>query len=193
MAIEAGASIPRAHRLGHQRIISALRLLYHDPPDGARKSKAVFTRARPRELCSRALAKGIKSPWIPVNCFGGGFLPRCYFPQRRSPAYPFFRKEKIHSCVQGGKYDASTLYQRSRAHARWGVQTRISYRGAFFFTKKAYCGNQTVCVAEVRKSVQTQPPLFPPLRSPSNNGNPFPMRRQRRISEFGEAEFLSAL
>ncbi len=27
--------------------------------------------------------------------------------------------------------------------------------GAFFFTKKAYCGNQTLCVAENRKSVQT--------------------------------------
>ena len=26
---------------------------------------------------------------------------------------------------------------------------------AFFFTKKAYCGNQTACVAESRKSVQT--------------------------------------
>ncbi len=64
--------------------------------------------------------------------------------------------------------------------------------GAFFFTKKAYCVNQTLCVAEGRKSVQTQPPLFPPLKSPSNNGNPFPMRRQRRISEFGEAEFLGA-
>ena len=25
----------------------------------------------------------------------------------------------------------------------------------FFFTKKAYCGNQTICVAESRKSVQT--------------------------------------
>ena len=38
--------------------------------------------------------------------------------------------------------------------------------GAFFFTKKAYCGNQTLCVAVVRKSVQTQPPLFPPFKSP---------------------------
>ena len=44
--------------------------------------------------------------------------------------------------------------------------------GAFFFTKKAYCVNQTLCVAESRKSVQTQPPLFPPLKSPSNNGIP---------------------
>ena len=26
--------------------------------------------------------------------------------------------------------------------------------GAFFFTKKAYCVNQTACVAESRKSVQ---------------------------------------
>ena len=34
--------------------------------------------------------------------------------------------------------------------------------GAFFFTKKAYCVNQTACVAEGRKSLQTQPPLFRP-------------------------------
>ncbi len=27
--------------------------------------------------------------------------------------------------------------------------------GAFFFTKKAYCGNQTLCVAVIRESVQT--------------------------------------
>ena len=36
--------------------------------------------------------------------------------------------------------------------------------GAFFFTKKAYCGNQTFCVAESRKSVQTQPHPFSALK-----------------------------
>ena len=42
--------------------------------------------------------------------------------------------------------------------------------GAFFFTKKAYCGNQTLCVAGGRKSVQTQPPLFPPLKRWDSKG-----------------------
>ncbi len=41
--------------------------------------------------------------------------------------------------------------------------------GAFFFTKKAYCGNQTLCVAESRKSVQTHPPTPSALK---NNGIP---------------------
>ncbi len=45
--------------------------------------------------------------------------------------------------------------------------------GAFFFTKKAYCGNQTVCVAESQKSVQTQPhPFSAPKKALENNGNP---------------------
>ncbi len=39
--------------------------------------------------------------------------------------------------------------------------------GAFFFTKKAYCVNQTACVAGGRKSVQTQPHPFSPFKSPS--------------------------
>ncbi len=36
--------------------------------------------------------------------------------------------------------------------------------GAFFFTKKASCGNQTLCVAESRKSVQTHPHHFSALK-----------------------------
>ena len=36
--------------------------------------------------------------------------------------------------------------------------------GAFFFTKKAYCVNQTACVAGGRKSVQTQPHPFSALK-----------------------------
>ena len=39
--------------------------------------------------------------------------------------------------------------------------------GAFFFTKKAYCVNETACVAGGRKSVQTQPHPFSPFKSPS--------------------------
>ena len=33
-------------------------------------------------------------------------MPRGYFPQERSPAYPFFRKEKIHPYVRRRDYDA---------------------------------------------------------------------------------------
>ena len=38
--------------------------------------------------------------------------------------------------------------------------------GAFFFTKKAYCGNQTLCVAGGRKSLQTYPPTISALNKP---------------------------
>ena len=38
--------------------------------------------------------------------------------------------------------------------------------GAFFFRKKAYCGNQIICVAGGRKSVQTWPTPFSPLKKP---------------------------
>ncbi len=41
--------------------------------------------------------------------------------------------------------------------------------GAFFFTKKAYCVNQTLCVAGARKSVQTGPP-FPSLKRWDSKG-----------------------
>ncbi len=85
------------------------------------------------------------------------------------PLTHFFVKKKIHPCVRGKTCDAPSLCQRSRADARWGVQTWAPHRGAFFFTKKAYCRNQTICVAERGKSVQTQPPLFPPLKKPFKN------------------------
>ncbi len=166
---------------------------------------------------------------------GFWFLPRWCFLRGRSPAYPFFRKEKIHShsgvesttqkvpsvfCyardfLRGGALYAArnppvraTAWRRHPCHAPdvpserstrgpsqhsalidalCEVKSRSSSRkndpslcrnpsaaqklprtqgGAFFFTKKAYCGNQTACLAESRKSVQTQPPLFPPLISP---------------------------
>ncbi len=38
--------------------------------------------------------------------------------------------------------------------------------GAFFFTKKAYCVNRTLCVAGRGKSVQTQPPPPSALKKP---------------------------
>ena len=41
-------------------------------------------------------------------------------------------------------------------HGNPGAPQELPRRqeGAFFFTKKAYCVNQTACVAVVRKSVQ---------------------------------------
>ena len=47
----------------------------------------------------------------------------------------------------------SVVVLRSRLSAPQEVPR--TQEGAFFFTKKAYCGNQTDCVAESRKSVQT--------------------------------------
>ena len=54
--------------------------------------------------------------------------------------------------------------------------------GAFFFTKKAYCVNQTLCVAGARKScTDLTPPLFPPLKRMGFQRGAPTMRRQRRI------------
>ena len=147
MAIEAGASIPRAHRLGHQRIISALRLLYHDPPDGARKSKAVFTRARPRELCSRALAKGMHPLGFPS--FGGygvlDFSPCLAGTSRRDgrPPTHFFVKKKFSPACGAG----STL------HAG----------GSFFLYEKSGL-RESDCLRGREREVCTDltPPLFRP-------------------------------
>jgi hypothetical protein len=61
----------------------------------------------------------------------------------------------------------SVAVLRSRLSAAQEVPN--TQEGAFFFTKKAYCGNQTLCVAESRKSVQTHPPTPSALK---NNGIP---------------------
>ena len=57
--------------------------------------------------------------------------------------------------------------------------------GAFFFTKKAYCVNRTVCVAESRKSVHTQPPLFPPLKKMGFQRDASLWREARRVKACG--------
>ena len=44
----------------------------------------------------------------PVNFVGGGGLLRWYSPQGRSPAYPFFRKEKIHPHRRRRRCDAES-------------------------------------------------------------------------------------
>ena len=70
----------------------------------------MFGRPRPRGRCPRAPAKGTRPFGIPS--FGGyGWgetksLPRWYCLRRRSPACPFFRKEKIHPSRRRRNYDA---------------------------------------------------------------------------------------
>ena len=49
--------------------------------------------------------------------------------------------------------------------------------GAFFFTKKAYCGNQTFCAAGGRKSLQT-PPHFSAPKSPWDSKGTRPFGRR---------------
>ena len=60
----------------------------------------------------RASRQGDESPWIPVFV-GWGWgksksLPRWYFLRGRSPAYPFFRKEKNHPHRRRRDYDADS-------------------------------------------------------------------------------------
>ncbi len=141
---------------------------------------------------SSSTCQGDSSPWIPIF-WGWGWgralapvpLPCWYSLRGRTPAYPFFRKEKIHPHVRRRDYDAECLERvllrshflrgETLCHARNPPPAQTDrkhypslYRnpsaaqevpraqeGAFFFTKKAYCVNQTLCVAESWKSVQT--------------------------------------
>ena len=148
--------------------------------------------------------------------YGAGFqsLPRCCFPQRRAPAYPFFRKEKMHPCMRGRGCDAERFervlqraalvprtesplqrvfrravvgeefprlgLRRNPCAAQGVSRTR---RGAFFFTKKAFCVNQSACVAGRRKSVQTNPHPFFALKI---------MGFQRDLSLWKEARRVKA-
>ena len=90
-------------------------------------------------------------------------LPRWYFLRGRSPAYPFFRKEKIHPHRRRRDCDAESSERALRRNLGAAQEVPRTQEGAFFFTKKAYCGNQAVCVAEGRKSLQTCPtPFFRP-------------------------------
>ena len=146
---------------------------------------------------------------------GFRFLPRCCFLRGRSPAYPFFRKEKIHPHRRRRDCDAESperVLLRSGL-SMWGggfvrrtespsqgyrltavvegfsrehrVPLTRTYRSEDLaqFVQKPQCGagstphaggNQTLCVVEGRKSAQTQPPLFPPLKKMGIQGGPGP-------------------
>ena len=97
------------------------------------------------------------------------------FPQgHQVPACPY-RSEAVSQTVQ---------------EPRAAQEVPRRQEGAFFFTKKAYCVNQTICVAESRKSVQTQPQPLSALKKPlKNNGNPrgipSPWREARRVKACG--------
>ena len=107
--------------------------------------------SKPQALTLRATCQGDASPWIPVFWGWGRALapvplPRWYFPQGLR------RREFRAGCVT---LILSAAQEVSRTQG-----------GAFFFTKKAYCGSQTLCVAGSQKSVQTQPHPFSALKKP---------------------------
>ena len=134
-------------------------------------------RGRPRELCSRALAKGTRPLGFPSFLGVGGVdgrlrpspcLDDTSCGADRPPTHFFVKKKFI---PIGGAETATQKVPGVFCYARdflCGMKRcaalKIPVRrrkvsrtqeGAFFFTKKAYCGNQTLCVAESRKSVQT--------------------------------------
>ncbi len=85
----------------------------------------------------------------------------------------FFHAPKPLACEKASRLrrDAFFALRESHRNTECGAGSPPHAGGSFFFTKKAYCGNQTLCVAVARKSTDL-PPFFPPLKSPSNNGNP---------------------
>ncbi len=58
------------------------------------------------------------------------------------------------------------LYPSPRRNRCAAQEVPRTQEGAFFFTKKAYCVNRTLCVAGRGKSVQTQPPPPSALKKP---------------------------
>ncbi len=89
------------------------------PPNPHRQERHLY--GRPRGRCPRAPAKGTRPLGFPSFFWGVGtgacarplprwyFLPRCCSLRGRSPAYPFFRKEKIQPHVRRRQYDAESL------------------------------------------------------------------------------------
>ncbi len=119
----------------------------------------VFGRERPREQRSRALAKGTRPLGFPsfLGLWGRdfGFCPAGSPCVVDRPPTHFFVKKKFSSI--GG---AATTTQKVSSVSVTLILSAAqevprTQEGAFFFTKKAYCVNQTACVAESRKSVQT--------------------------------------
>ena len=87
----------------------------------------------------------------------------------------FFHAPKPLACEKASRLrrDAFFALRESHRNTECGAGSPPHAGGSFFFTKKAYCGNQTLCVAESRKSVQTQPHPFSALKKAlKKDGNP---------------------
>jgi hypothetical protein len=96
---------------------SALRPLYNIRPPFATFSpifiQILFTTGKTSRALPSSSCQGDASPWIPIfwGLWGAELqlLPRWYSFRGRSPAYPFFRKEKIQLHRRRRKYDAGSL------------------------------------------------------------------------------------
>ena len=105
------------------------------------------------------------------------FLPRLCFPQGRSPAYPFFRKEKIQPYRRRRDYDAESpgrVLLRSGLSARRGLVLRTEYKGisaphagrSFFLYEKSVLRESDSLRSRSQEICTDSPPFFPPLKSP---------------------------
>ena len=110
--------------------------------------------SKPQALTLRASCQGDASPWIPVF-WGWGWgralapapLPRWYFFRGRSPAYPFFRKEKIQ------------LHRRRRNYPARRVEL-------FSLRKKRTAGIRPSAWQKAGSLYRLNPQPLPPLKKP---------------------------
>ena len=97
-------------------------------------------------------------------------LPRCRSPQGRSPAYPFFRKEKIQLCVRGRNCDAGR-FERTLLRSCFLRRRKYPARRKELFSlrKKRTAGIRLSAWQKAGSLYRLNPTPFPPLKKPFKN------------------------
>ncbi len=154
-------------------------------------------RERPRGLCPRAPAKGTRPLGFPS--FGGeGWgralapvpLPHWYSPQGRSPAYPFFRKEKIQPHRRRRNCDAESLERvLLRSYPLRRKESPVRRRELFSLRKKRTAGIRLSAWQEEGSLYRLDPTPFSASKKALKNygfqGDLIPLARAREQSSRG--------
>ena len=105
-------------------------------------------------LCSESLSQGYRLSAASLPCPG-----RSKGTYRRGVRRRTRGMTVVEGFPHGHRVPTCTNRSEDRSQSAWELcaaqEVPCTQERAFFFTKKASCGNQTACVAESRKSVQT--------------------------------------
>ncbi len=138
----------------------------------------VFGRERPREQRSRALAKGTRPLGFPsfLGLWGRdfGFCPAGSPCVVESPAYPFFRKEKIQPCVRRSVCDAER-FERALRRRKYPARRRE----LFSLRKKRPAGIRLSAWQWFGSLYRLDPTPFSALQIMGIQGGPGPLGRAR--------------